>query len=254
MKNDFYIGYLPKAPKRIARFAIAFVLIQFLIAGGAAYFLSFSHRTINNGVYEYGELTEVTGKLYLDPIPYIRIKEGAIGKNIMLIDFGKFGARASVEKIRAAVGGDLSKVDVTLSGTLIYQDGMTLMELTSSEKSLVTHSPGDSEMFIRPLINTTLKGEIVDPKCYFGSMKPGQSKAHRSCASLCIAGGIPPVLVVATAQNTAEYYILKGSDGRDVNQEILDKVAQSVTITGQKTQINEWNILYLETDNIKLND
>lgn len=250
MKNDFYIGYIPKAPKGIARFSMAFVLILFLIASGAAYFLSFSHRTINNGVYEYGELTEITGKLHLDPIPYIRIKEGNIGKNIMLIDYGKFGARTSVEKIREAVGGDLSQLDVTLSGTLIYQDGMTLMELTASENSLVAHSPSISELFIRPLINTTLKGEIVDPKCYFGSMKPGQSKAHRSCASLCIAGGIPPVLVVPTAQNTAEYYILKGTDGQDINQEILDKVAQSVTIKGQKNQLHEWNILFINPEDI----
>ncbi len=254
MSKDFYIGYSPKAPKRLVRFVLAFILVLFIVGAGTAYFLSFSHRTINNGVYEYGELTEITGKLYLDPIPYIRIKEGAIGKNIMLIDFGKFGARESVEKMREAVGGDLNKVDVKIRGTLIYHDGFTLMELTESENALISHSPSESEMFIRPLINKKLQGEIVDPKCYFGSMKPSQSKPHRSCASLCIAGGIPPVLVVPTPDNTAEYYILKGEDGRDVNQEILDKVAQSVTITGMSTKLNEWNILYLEPDNIKLND
>ena len=254
MKNDFYVGYLPKAPKRVARFVLIIVLVLFLIGGGMGYFLSFSHRTINNGVYEFGELTEITGKLHLDPIPYIRIKEGGIGKNIMLIDFGKFGARSSVEKIRDAVGGDLDKVDVTIRGTLIYHDGFTLMELTESENALISFSAGQSEMSVRPLINKTLKGEIVDPKCYFGSMKPGQSKPHRSCASLCIAGGIPPVLVVPTPENTAKYYILKGEDGRDVNQEILDKIAQSVSVTGMSTKLNEWNILYLEPENIILND
>ncbi len=251
MKYDFYIGYLPKAPKNVVRFAIILVVLLFLLGGATAYFLSFSHRSINNGVYEYGELTEITGKLHLDPIPYIRIKEGAIGKNILLIDFGKFGARASVSKIKEAVGGNLNNVDVTIRGTLVYHDGFTLMELTESENALVSFQPSQSEMFIRPLINKTLKGEIVDSKCYFGSMKPGQSKPHRSCATLCIAGGIPAVLVVPTPQNTAEYYILKGEDGRDINSEILDKVAQSVTITGKSSKLNEWNILYLEPENIK---
>jgi len=26
----------------------------------------------------------------------------------------------------------------------------------------------------------TLQGEIIDPKCYFGVMKPGKGKIHRS--------------------------------------------------------------------------
>ena len=55
----------------------------------------------------------------------------------MLIDFGKFGARASVEKIKEDIGGDLSMLDVTLRGTLIYHDGFTLMELTESENALI---------------------------------------------------------------------------------------------------------------------
>ena len=41
----------------------------------------------------------------------------------------------------------------------------------------------------------TLRGEIVDSKCYLGAMKPGDQKTHKACATLCIRGGIPPVLV-----------------------------------------------------------
>lgn len=43
---------------------------------------------------------------------------------------------------------------------------------------------------------TTLKGEIVDSKCYLGVMNPGNLKAHRACAINCIQGGVPPVLLV----------------------------------------------------------
>ena len=39
--------------------------------------------------------------------------------------------------------------------------------------------------------NVTLKGEIIDPKCYLGAMKPGGGKTHKACAMRCIAGGIP---------------------------------------------------------------
>lgn len=258
MNKDFYIGYMPKAPKGIARFVLGVVFLLFLVMGGVSYYLSTSHQFINNGTYEFGELTELTGVIRSEPVPYIRItadEEGKVGKNIMLIDFGKFGARESVEKIKTKVGGDLSNVEVTIRGTLIYQDGFTLLELTENENALLGHKPLEdpAKYASQPtaMQNKNLIGEIVDPKCYFGSMKPGQSKPHRSCASLCIAGGIPPVLVVETPEQTAEYYILKGMDGRDINDEILDYVANATEVQGMVTTLNEWNVLYIEPENIK---
>ena len=258
MNKDFYIGYMPKAPKGIARFVFGIVLLLFLSMGGVSYYMSTSHQFINNGTYEFGELTELTGVIRSEPVPYIRItadEEGKVGKNIMLIDFGKFGARESVEKIKSKVGGNLNNVEVTIRGTLIYQDGFTLLELTEKENALLRHKPlEDPAKYISQptaMQNKRLTGEIVDPKCYFGSMKPGQGKPHRSCANLCIAGGIPPVFVVETPEKTAEYYILKGMDGRDINQEILDYVAYTTEIQGMVTSLNEWNVLYIEPEKIK---
>ncbi|MDE0594963.1 MAG: hypothetical protein OSB65_06930 [Roseibacillus sp.] len=43
---------------------------------------------------------------------------------------------------------------------------------------------------------TTLKGEIMNAKCYLGGMNPGNLKAHRACAIHCIQGGIPLVLLL----------------------------------------------------------
>ncbi len=258
MKNEFYIGYIPKAPKGIARFVIAFVAVLFVIMGALSYFLSTSHNHINNGTYEYGELTEVKGVIRLEPVPHIRIladSEGRVGKNIMLIDFGKFGARTSVEKMQENIGANISSYEVTIRGTLIYQDGFTLLELTEKENALLNHTVLSEsfkyQVYPAALVNKSLTGEIVDPKCYFGSMKPAQSKPHRSCAALCISGGIPPVFVVQTPENTAEYYILKGLKGEDINEEILDFVADATNIQGMVTELNEWNILYIDPEKIK---
>lgn len=258
MKNDFYIGYMPKAPRRIVRFVLAFVVLLFIIMGGVSYFLSTSHNYINNGTYEFGELTEVTGVIRTEPVPHIRVladEEGKIGKNIMLIDFGKFGARSSVEKMQEEIGGDISDFKVTIRGTLIYQDGFTLMELTEKEKALLSHEKllekEKYQSYPTTLINKSLTGEIVDPKCYFGSMKPGQSKPHRSCAILCISGGIPPVYVVQTPEKTAEYYILKGLKGEDINDEVLDFVADPTNIQGMVTELDEWKVLYIDPQKIR---
>lgn len=258
MKNEFYIGYIPKAPKGIARFVIAFIVVLFVIMGALSYFLSTSHDHITNGTYEYGELTEVKGVIRMEPVPHIRIladSEGRIGKNIMLIDFGKFGARTSVERMQEKIGSDISQYEVTIRGTLVYQDGFTLMELTEKENALLNHEKLEAsdkyQVYPTTMINKSLTGEIVDPKCYFGSMKPAQNKPHRSCAILCISGGIPPVFVVQTPEKTAEYYILKGLNGEDINEEVLDFVADATNIQGMATELDEWKVLYIDPQKIK---
>jgi len=258
MKNDFYIGYMPNAPKGIVRFVLAFVVLLFAIMGGISYFLSTSHDHISNGTYEFGELTEVTGVIRMEPVPHIRVladENGAVGKNIMLIDFGKFGARNSVEKMQKKIGSNISDFEVIIRGTLIYQDGFTLMELTEKEGALLRHEKlvekTKYQAFPTTMINKTLTGEIVDPKCYFGSMKPGQSKPHLSCAALCISGGIPPVFVVQTPEKTAEYYILKGLQGEDINEEILGFVADATNIQGMVTELDEWKVLYIDPQKIR---
>lgn len=49
----------------------------------------------------------------------------------------------------------------------------------------------------------TLDGELVDSKCYLGTMKPGDGKTHKSCAILCLRGGIPPLFVSKAAAQYA---------------------------------------------------
>ncbi len=258
MKDEFYIGYIPKAPRKVARFVVSFVVVLFIIAGAVSFFLSTSLNFINNGTYEYDELTEVKGVINMEPVPYIRIladDESKIGKNIMLIDLGKFGARPTIELMQEKIGDSISEFEVTIRGTLIYQDGMTLLELTEQEKALQDYQKLTNVTSYKAastvMKNKVLKGEIVDPKCYFGSMKPGQSKPHRSCAVLCISGGIPPVFVVQTPEKTAEYYILKGVNGNDINEEVLDYVADATSIEGMVTKLNEWNIFYIDPHKIK---
>lgn len=258
MKNEFYIGYMPKAPKGLARFAKIFVIVLFIIMGGTSYFLASSHNHITNGTYEFGELTELTGVIRMGPVPHIRIiadADGKIGKNIMLIDFGKFGAKTSVEKMQEQIGSNISEFEVTIRGTLIYQDGFTLLELTEKEKALQSYEKLEQasryQLFPTAMVTKSLIGEIVDPKCYFGSMKPAQSKPHRSCASLCISGGIPPVYVVQTPQKTAEYYIIKGLEGEDLNDQILDFVADPTRIEGMVTELGEWKVLYMDPEKIR---
>jgi hypothetical protein len=74
-----------------------------------------------------------------------------------------------------------------------------------------------------------LAGEIVDSKCYFGVMNPGNGKVHRACAVRCISGGIPPAFAAKDASGAIRTLLLSGVDSR----EILDLVAEPVTVRGR---------------------
>ena len=67
----------------------------------------------------------------------------------------------------------------------------------------------------------SIKGEIVDSKCYFGAMRPGFGKTHRACAVRCISGGIPPVLAATNYEGDVNYFLIRGSNKEAINKEVL---------------------------------
>ena len=92
----------------------------------------------------------------------------------------------------------------------------------------------------------TLRGEIVDSKCYLGVMKPGRGKPHRACATLCIRGGIPPVLRVETGSGEYRHFLLTDKAGGAINDRLLDLIAVPVEIAGRVLRTGD--LLVLETD------
>ena len=89
----------------------------------------------------------------------------------------------------------------------------------------------------------TLIGEIVDSKCFLGVMNPGALTPHRACAIRCISGGIPPVLLVRQTNGPALYFLLVSRDGRPVNKQVLNLVAEPVEITGEVERQGELLVL-----------
>jgi hypothetical protein len=81
--------------------------------------------------------------------------------------------------------------------------------------------------------SVTLTGEIVDTKCFLGVMNPGNGKVHRDCAARCISGGVPPAFLVRDASGESRVLLLVGGDGRQIGREVLDFVAEPITISGR---------------------
>jgi hypothetical protein len=233
MNDEFYIGWQSKAPPRTGR-AVQLMTVALLLAMAlVAATLAVVQRTIGAAVFEYGDEKHFSGIFRVWPYPHLLvIRPNGDGKPVtfstyFLVAPLKFGL--SPEKI-APFDGKF----VTLEGALLYRGNQTMVEVTSSSiavdksKSVTVPLP---QAF--PLGKQTFTGEIVDSKCYFGAMNPGELAPHRACAIVCIIGGIPPVLLVRQKDGPPVYLLLVSTAGKAVNEQVLDWVAEPVTITGE---------------------
>jgi len=249
--EEFYVGYLPKAPRGIAgvvRRAIAGLLA---IAAVAAVALVFGQHRFAASYFEFGNVREFEGELIETPFPHLLVRRDEAAKLALpfttyaLVGEGKHGVAAEI----AGFGGRRVK----LRGTLIHRDDTSMIEVVTG--SISTASAAQGESLPGPTLETlgeqTLAGEIVDSKCYLGVMNPGHTKPHRECASLCIRGGIPPLFVVKDAEGQSVNLWLVSDTGEPVNQLVLDFVAEPVQITGQVKRSGDQLYLYANPQTIR---
>jgi len=257
--DELYVGYLP-APKiyrrfvRIASPALAIAFAFGAIAWGISYF------SPGKGIWDTSQVREFTGIIHARPYAMIRVLEvDESPHTILLVQEGKRGA----VEIGTAFDGKAARV----RGFVLERDGHRLLELTSPPEPISPQKLAASEdpLFpdagngfdamesahrCEPAGSVTLIGEIIDPKCFFGAMKPGQGKVHKECATLCIAGGIPPMFLVRRANHAPEYYLLADPNGSALGQFILPYIADPVEISGQVDRCGDLRILKLNPASI----
>lgn len=250
--DEFYIGYLPNAPAKTAGFikiVIVFIGIVIILVSGI---LVWYQREFSNAVFEYGKLSEVKGYLGTDPVLHLKIIHTQDEfEVVLLVGFGKHGASETIKKLEEESGHSLDNKYVTLKGTLITGSGKRLLQITPEDnQTLVIEQSLFNPASFDILTNGTFRGEIVDPKCYFGVMKPGEGKPHRSCAIRCISGGIPPVFAAQT-ENGMEYFILTDKEGAGINQHVLDFVGEPLDLSGEVVAFDNWKILRIDINTIQ---
>lgn len=252
-----FIGYLPKLPPGYHKpVALSLLAILIIFAGGIALFGN-AERPLPNAHFEFGQLSEHEGFLQLSPYPMLQIEIGkdpsgkTIFQSLLLVNSGKLGAKAIVQKIADEATLPLETSLVKLRGSLIYYDGKTVLELTEGDDAYlgITKVPEPDYSITRlSLGEKTYQGEIVDPKCFFGVMNPGYGKVHLSCARRCLSGGIPPVLKLSRSQEEVRYLLLTNSAGEPLGMEILPLVGFETTISGQLSQRNDWHYLAIDDE------
>ena len=251
--SEFYIGWMAKSPKSIAKHVKIVLLILFPVALIIAYLLATNQKKFSNANFEYGKTTVLTGIYYNKPVPMLKVYDkNREAITLPLVGYGKHGAETAIMEIEKEKNVSLNAKELTLKGTLIYGDGKTIFQIDNNDKPLINIGSGSTHSVEeRDLGTQTLRGEIIDPKCYFGVMKPGEGKVHRDCAIRCILGGIPPVLHVQNEKGESNYYLLVGPNGEKMNEAVQDIVGEPVSIEAKVVQQDDWIILYTGKEKIK---
>jgi hypothetical protein len=167
-------------------------------------------------------------------------------RTILLVEDGKFGA---ADRVRPFAGRA-----VRVSGTLLHRDERWMLELAAGADGLqpAPDLPGDvvrrlASPVRQPLGPVTLRGEVIDSKCYLGAMKPGGGKTHKACAALCLAGGVPPMFVTRSPDGPETYYLLATATSGPANDAVRDVVGDPAELDGSLEKVEDVLVVRLAT-------
>ena len=255
-EDEFYVGYQKQAPIKIGRwmrFMVLFLIIQGI---GFSVVIASLQPEVAPSNFEFLEYREFQGIVLNDPYPRLLVERpgGNEGhttfSSYLLVAPFKFGA----DKLIAPFIGQR----VVLEGELIYRDDKTMIQVKPD--TIEAFKPVDALTAVRDatsgpsknLGSVTLKGEIIDSKCFLGVMKPGHLNHHEGCAVRCISGGIPPMLVVNARAQKTHYFLLVNEVGEPVNKDVLGDLAVPVEITGELIEYGDLSVLKAEPKTYKL--
>lgn len=246
-RDEFFVGYDPPVPPRLARFVGRVVTGAGALALALAGVLAAGHVPLDGGTFEFGRPRPFSGTVVERPYPVVRLDatEGTnagASRAVLLVAPGKHGADAVV--------GGLSGRHVTFTGTRVHRGAWEAIEIDPS--SLVTgqaaavapvgaESPGRSTGSL-----VELTGEIVDSKCFLGVMVPGAGKTHKDCASLCLRGGIPPAFHVQDRDGRSALLLVTHPSGEPMRGPAVQMAGEALSVTGSVDRHEGW--LVLRTD------
>lgn len=232
-------------PKGTAKIVKAFIVTAFIAALLLAGVLWFGQKPFAKSGFEFGTVKDFEGTIEARLVPFLLVEKKDNNNDLPafegfpLVAEGKHGFDAA----------NFDGARVKLRGTLIYRDDLRMIEVVAGSVEKTGDNPQKFEE--EALGNFTLRGEIVDSKCYLGVMNPGASKPHRDCAALCLRGGIPPLFIVKDRTGNVSELWLLSETGEPVNREILDFVAEPVEISGAASRTGDQLFFKIDPRQIK---
>ncbi|MEM6481496.1 MAG: hypothetical protein AAF922_06905 [Pseudomonadota bacterium] len=247
-KSPFFVGYL-SVPGELRAFVWTLAVGLTILGVAMGYWIGTTQDDPGPGAFrfDFGPQT-VTGVIELTPLPILHVTEGSerigAGHALMLSGQGKNGAQTR----SAAVNGQR----VTASGILLQRGKIDMLQLRGGTNGLQT-AEGSGE--IPPTENLgrwRLAGEICDGKCLAGAMRPGRGLAHKACANLCVAGGVPPVFVSSQPVEGQDFMMISGPGQTEIPAALYDFMAQFITVEGNISRHGDLLVFAMDPETIKV--
>ncbi len=221
--KDFFVGWERRPPAGLGRFLLVVAGCLLLLMAALALGLGRADDPAGPdfagvpGLAALPELSDMQGVVTRNPYPVLHRGDG---RSVLLAGDGKQGA-----DLPAALEGQA----VTLSG-YVQQRGSIGMLVVQAPATAA--GPGMAPQPV-PLGRFRITGEICDGKCAAGAMRAGTGLAHRACATLCIASGLPPVFVSTAPVHGQAFMLLAGPDGGPMAEGMRPLIGQRVTLEGR---------------------
>ncbi len=236
MNDEFFIGWQKRPPPRLGRFLA--MVAGGLVLGMAALGLALGSADEPGGPdfaaigagAALPDTAEMSGVVTLLPYPVLH---RADGRPVLLGGDGKRGAG-----IPPGLDGQVA----TARGYVQQRGSIGMLVLDAPP---VAERPGTPPP-VQALGRWRITGEICDGKCAAGSMVAGTGLAHRACATLCLSGELPAILVSAAPVFGQSFMLLAGPDGGPLPETLRPLIGLRVSMEGAL----EWrgNLLVFRAD------
>ena len=234
---DFFIGWAAAPPRALRALLASLVLCVPLGFGTLGLVLGRAADDPGAGAFDWdaGE-QRLVGIATARPYPLLALPSG---HTLMLVGLGKSGV-----DLDPALDGRR----VAASGVIIRRGMLDMLQVDAL-------APEDGPALVPvpvPLGRWRVVGEICDGKCETGAMRPGNGLAHRACAILCLAGGVPPVFVTAGPVEGLGFLLLAGADGGPIPASLRALTALRVVIDGTLERRGDLLVFRADPDGARL--
>jgi hypothetical protein len=245
--DEFFVGYLP-TPPRTKRFAIGVAATMVTLGLAAAILGVVGEGSTGSGFGPQAQTPSegVIGVLSTHPYGVLWTESEHGPSAVLLVRQGKFGIGSMFDAMDGTV--------VRVQGYVIEREGRRMIELGGAP--VAAELPEATVASLRAHASAgprsiRITGEIVDEKCWLGRMRPGAGRTHRACAQLCVAGGIPPVIVGTDESGVAYAAVVVGDHREAITETILPYLAEPVAVRGELVRDGDLDYLLVAPGGIE---
>ena len=248
-QDSFFIGW-GETPKADRRFLLLASLGLLSAAAGGAALIASKQAPPGDGTWNPNDERDWAGQFVRAPYPMLRTRAiDGTPRTAYLVSSNKRGVQ---HRLGTAADGP-----VIVHGSLLLRGANAMIAVADDNwmhPAVSDSAVGEGLSGWQAVDGGEARyaGEILDSKCWFGAMQPGQGKPHKACAALCIQGGLPPVFCPeGLCGSGASAPLLTDAAGNPHGPDLIEFVADPVVASGRLVQIGDVRQFRVALNDIK---